>query len=90
MLSPMSDDSRKLLKIFGVTVTDFEAEADKLRARADQLSAETPREELLAMLKDTTEAHRELNRRWLEITQHVFALQERLLSAIGGAAAPRG
>jgi hypothetical protein len=90
MLSPMSDDSRKLLKIFGVTVTDFEAEADKLTARAAQLTPDTSREELLAMLKDTTEAYRELNRRWLEITQHVFALQERFLSSIGAAAGPRG
>ena len=28
----MSDETRKLLKIFGVAVTDFEAEAEKLEA----------------------------------------------------------
>ena len=34
----MNDDARKLLKIFGVAVTDSEAEAEKLVARALQLS----------------------------------------------------
>ena len=32
----MNDDTRKLLKVFGVAVTDSEAEADKLAARAGQ------------------------------------------------------
>jgi hypothetical protein len=36
--SAMNDDTRKLLKIFGVAVTDSEAEAEKLVARALQLS----------------------------------------------------
>ena len=30
----MNDETRKLLKIFGVAVTDFEAEAEKLAATA--------------------------------------------------------
>ena len=34
----MNNDTRKLLKIFGVAVTDSEAEAEKLVARALQLS----------------------------------------------------
>ena len=35
--SAMNDDTRKLLKIFGVAVTDPEAEAERLVARAGQL-----------------------------------------------------
>ena len=34
----MNNDTRKLLKIFGVAITDSEAEAEKLVARALQLS----------------------------------------------------
>jgi hypothetical protein len=34
----MNNDTRKLLKIFGVAITDSEAEAEKLIARALQLS----------------------------------------------------
>ena len=82
----MSDDSRKLLKIFGVTVTDFEAEADRLASTADQLSASSSAADVLALLKDTTELCKELNGRWLEITRQVFANQERLLSSIAAAA----
>ena len=33
----MNDETRKLLKIFGVAVTDFEAEAEKLATTAAQL-----------------------------------------------------
>ena len=83
----MSDDSRKLLKIFGVTVTDFDAEAEKLARAAEQLSASSSAAEALTLLQDTTELCRELNGRWLEITQHVFAQQARLLTAIASSAA---
>jgi hypothetical protein len=37
----MNDETRKLLKIFGVAVTDFEAEAEKLAATASQMSGGT-------------------------------------------------
>ena len=36
--SAMNNDTRKLLKTFGVAITDSEAEAEKLVARALQLS----------------------------------------------------
>ncbi len=35
----MADETRKLLKLFGVAVTDFEAEAERLTTAAAQLSA---------------------------------------------------
>jgi hypothetical protein len=82
----MTDESRKLLKVFGVTVTDFEAEAEKLSARAAQLGAGASREEVLALVKDTVDSCREMNQRWLEITRHVFAIQDQFLAAIGDAA----
>ena len=78
----MNDETRKLLKIFGVAVTDFEAEAEKLAATAAQLSPDSSRDQVAKLMKDAAELSRELNARWLEITQRVFALQERLLSAL--------
>ena len=41
----MNDETRKLLKVFGVAVTDFEAEAEKLAATAAQLSPDSGRDQ---------------------------------------------
>ena len=82
----MADDTRRLLKVFGVAVTDFEAEADKLIARAGGLTQGIEGPESCSLLKDSAELCRELNTRWLEITQHVFGIQNRLLSACADAA----
>ena len=86
----MADETRKLLKIFGVAVTDFEAEAEKLEAAAAQLSADSGKDQLVKLLQDVSELCRELNSRWVETTQHIFALQNRLLSRCAEAAARRG
>jgi hypothetical protein len=83
----MNDDTRKLLRIFGVAVTDAEAEVEKLLARSGQLSTDSTREEVAALLKDGADLCRELNTRWLEITERVFAIQSRLQSQLAEAAA---
>src|SRR5262249_9205670 len=67
----MNDDTRKLLKVFGVAVTDAEAEAERLAGTAAQLSASASKEEVAKLLRDASELCRELNTRWLEITQRV-------------------
>jgi hypothetical protein len=72
----INDGTRKLLKIFGVAVTDFEAEAEKLAATAAQLSPGGDKDQVAKLMKDAAELSRERNARWLEITQRVFALQE--------------
>jgi hypothetical protein len=82
----MADETRKLLKLFGVAVTDFEAEAEKLAATASQLSADCSKEEVAKLLKDAAELCRELNSRWLETTQHIVAAQNQLLSTCAEAA----
>jgi hypothetical protein len=74
----MNDDTRKLLKVFGVAVTDAEAEAERLTGTAAELVASTSKEEVAMLLKDASELCRELSTRWLEITQRVFAIQSRL------------
>ena len=83
----MNDDTRKLLKIFGMAVTDAEAEVEKLLARAGQLSPDSPREQVAMLLKDGADLCRELNTRWLEITERVFAIQSRLQAQLAEAAA---
>lgn len=83
----MNDDTRKLLKVFGVAVTDAEAEAEKLAGLAAQLSASSTKEEIVNLLKDANDLNRELNTRWLEITERVFAIQSRLQTQLAEAAA---
>jgi hypothetical protein len=83
----MNNDTRKLLKIFGVAITDSEAEAEKLVARAGQLSTNSNKEEIVALLKDGPDLCRELNTRWLEITERVFAIQSRFQTQLAEAAA---
>jgi oligoendopeptidase F len=74
----VNDDTRKLLKVFGVAVTDAEAEAERLTGTAAQLSASATKEEIGKLLRDASELCQELHTRWLEITQRVFAIQSRL------------
>ena len=83
----MNDDTRRILKTFGVAVTDAEAETERLVARVGQLSPQSTREELAALLKDGSELCRELNTRWLEVTERVFAIQSRLQTHLAEAAA---
>jgi hypothetical protein len=83
----MNDDTRKLLKVFGVAVTDAEAEAERLVATAAQVSASAGKEELAKLLKDASDLCRELNTRWLEITERVFAIQSRLQQQLAEAGA---
>ena len=83
----MDDDTRKLLKVFGVAVTDAEAEAERLAGTAAQLPASAGKEEIAKLLKDASELCRELNTRWLEITERVFAIQTRLETHLSEAAA---
>ena len=82
----MNADTRKLLKVFGVAVTDAEAEAERLAGTAAQLSAGAGKEEIAKLLKDASELCRELHTRWLEVTQRVVAIQSRLQTQLAEAA----
>lgn len=80
------DETRQLLKVFGVAVTDFEAEAEKLKSAAEQLTGDTDKTEIASQLKNVTELCRELNTRWFEVTQRVFQSQNELLARCAEAA----
>lgn len=72
------DPTRKLLKVFGVKVTDYEAKTDALLARwsaAEPKERGTMQAEALELSADL--AH------WLrEVTAHVLERQERVLSSL--------
>ncbi len=53
---------------------------------AAQLSANRSKEEVAKLLKDASDLGQELNTRWLEITQRVFAIQSRLQQRLAEAA----
>lgn len=75
--APM-DPTRKLLKVFGVKVTDYESKTDELLARwgsATERDRATIQAEALELSADL--AH------WLrEISSHVLERQERVLSSL--------
>jgi len=80
------DETRQLLKIFGVAVTDFEVDAEKLKSSAEQFTADTDKTEVTGHLKNVAELCRELNTRWLQVTQRVFEAQNELLARCAEAA----
>ena len=80
------DETRQLLKIFGVAVTDFEAEAEKLKSAAEQLTGDTDKAEIASHLKNVSKLCRDLNIRWFEVTQRVFQSQNELLARCAEAA----
>ena len=62
------DETRQLLKIFGVAVTDFEAEAAKLKSVAEQFTAGTDKAEVAGHLKNDAKMCRELSTRGVPAT----------------------
>ena len=81
------DETRQLLKVFGVAATDFEAEAQKLAEVAARFSSATGKDEIAKHLKNVTELCRELNTRWFDVTQRIFTVQKELLARCADAAA---
>ncbi|MEP7004070.1 MAG: hypothetical protein ABI888_05965 [Chloroflexota bacterium] len=72
------DPTRKLLKVFGVKVTDYEAKSDALLARwsaADAAERAAIQGEALELSADLADVLR-------EVTAHVLERQERVLTAL--------
>ncbi len=73
---PEPDPTRKLLKIFGVKVTDYEERTRALLERNQQaLSAEVRQE----IMREAAELSADLNHWLREMTNHVLALQSDFL-----------
>jgi hypothetical protein len=76
------EDTRQLLRTFGVTVTNFEARTAQLLEQAKQLRLEGDTDGMLTLLKNFAEELLDLQRRWLDITNHTLTQQRRVLTEI--------
>lgn len=72
------DPTRKLLKAFGVTVTEYEAKTDALLARWDSSPADRD-----GIAREAAELSADLTHWLRELQTHVLARQERVLRAVG-------
>lgn len=68
------DDTRKLLKVFGVAVTEFQEKSAKLLEQLEEQGGEngTVFSQLLDLVRET-------NTKWEAVTAHLFAEQQRVL-----------
>lgn len=76
------EDTRKLLRTFGVTVTNFEERTAQLLEQAKQLRQAEDSDGMLTLLKDFAGELLDLQGRWLEITNHVLSQQRQVLTEI--------
>jgi hypothetical protein len=76
------EDTRKLLRTFGVTVTNFQEHSAQLLEQARQLRQQGNVDGMLPLLKDFTGELLDLQGRWLEITNHILAQQRQVLTDI--------
>ena len=74
------DPTRKLLKVFGVKVTDYESKTAVLLARWATASS-TDRD---AIAREAAELSADLAHWLRELQTHVLERQERVLAAVGG------
>lgn len=72
------DPTRRLLKVFGVKVTDYEAKSDALIARWAAADAT----ERAAIQAEALELSADLAHSLREVTAHVLERQERVLTAL--------
>ena len=77
-----SDATRKLLKVFGIAVTDFEDQAAALIERAEALKARgAPPEEAVALLEEAVQSVTIVTERWAEVQGFLQGVQQTLLAA---------
>jgi hypothetical protein len=75
------DPTRKLLKVFGVKVTDYESRTDALVAQYGTARADAER---VALLQQAIELTADLDHWLREIQSHVLERQETVLSKLSG------
>jgi hypothetical protein len=76
------EDTRKLLRTFGVTVTNFEERTTQLLEQAKQLQQEGNADAMLPLLQNFAGELLDLQGRWLEITNHIITQQRQVLTDI--------
>ena len=76
------DPTRRLLRVFGVTVTEYEERTAALLERA---AAATERDELLQLMTEAMELTADVNARLREVTNHVLDTQARVMTELRAA-----
>jgi hypothetical protein len=76
------EETRRLLRTFGVTVTNFEERSARIRARARQLHQAGDSEAMLTLLNEFAGELLDLQGRWLEMTNHILTEQRQVLTDI--------
>jgi hypothetical protein len=78
------DPTRRLLRVFGVKVTDYEERAARLLEEISATSGDRP-DELLRLANEAIDLSADMNARLREMTAHVLDAQTRVLSEIKAA-----
>ena len=85
------DPTRRLLRVFGVKVTEYEERSAALLERA---AAATERDDMLQLVTEAMELTADVNARLREVTNHVLETQARVMTelraAIEGTRASQG
>ncbi|MFN3477069.1 MAG: hypothetical protein ACK4Z6_05890 [Candidatus Methylomirabilales bacterium] len=76
----MAEDTRKLLKIFGVKVTDFEEKSREIVGKAQEAAKERGVDALLPLFEDLIILAMDLNKWWLEVTQRILEVRHNAYS----------
>jgi uncharacterized NAD(P)/FAD-binding protein YdhS len=77
------DETRRLLKVFGIAVTDFEAQSEELLNRIR--GSKTAGPDVVAALRDLLQLVNRATERWQDVTDQLFVFQRRRLSEIAEA-----
>ena len=76
------DPTRRLLRVFGVTVTEYEERTAALLERA---AAATERDEMLQLMTEAMGLTADANARLREVTNHVLETQARVMTELRAA-----
>ena len=77
------EDTRRLLKVFGIAVTDYEATITHLLEQAKMLVQEGGDiAGLLPLFEELCRTSRDLNTQWKEVTGHIIEAQNHAYSEL--------
>jgi hypothetical protein len=76
------DPTRRLLKVFGVTVTDYEERTERIR---EEIAKKPATEELFRLAAEAVELTADLNRQLREMSDHILDTQSDVLAEVKAA-----
>ena len=76
------DPTRRMLRVFGVTVTDYEEKTDRLR---EELRKRPAADELARLAGEAVKLTNDLNRQLREMNDHLLDAQSAVLSDVQAA-----